>query len=76
MPPLDCGGLAFAGAGEEVLVGGGVCGGGVVVVGTGTDVDTVGWTRAATGIAGGAGARTVKVVLAWLRLAPAQITSR
>jgi hypothetical protein len=43
MPPLDGGGLAFGGAGAMVLVGGRVLGGGVVVVGAGAGVDTVGW---------------------------------
>jgi hypothetical protein len=44
MPPLGCGGLACGGAGVVVVfVGDEVLGGGVVLAGGGTGVDTVGW---------------------------------
>lgn len=76
MPPLAVGGLAFGSAGAVVLVGGKVLGGGVVVVDAGAGVDTVGWARAGTGMAAGAGARTVNVVLAPTVPAAAESTSR
>lgn len=69
MPPLDSGELAFGGAGAVVLVGGGV-------VGAGAGVDTVGWAGTGAGMAAGAGALTVKVVLARTVLTAAESTSR
>jgi hypothetical protein len=76
MPPLAGGGLVFGGAGAVALLGDGVLGGGAVVVGAGAAVDTVGWARAGAGMATGAGARTVNVVLALTVLSAAESTSR